>query len=97
MARQGKPEIVRHCWSWPNSCAPRSYSVDRGRECAGGADGRLSAGAARYHPGRLADLVVVLGDGTMLSIARSIAPYRIPLVGINQGGWGSRPTSAAGK
>lgn len=36
--------------------------------------------------GKVADLVIVLGgDGTMLSIARIVAPYRIPLVGINQG------------
>lgn len=36
--------------------------------------------------GKVADLVIVLGgDGTMLSIARLVAPYRIPLVGINQG------------
>lgn len=58
----------------------------------------LDADTARDHPvpgcqvieleaiGKLADLVIVLGgDGTMLSIARLIAPYRIPLVGINQG------------
>ncbi len=32
------------------------------------------------------DLAVVLGgDGTMLNIARVLAPYKIPLVGVNQG------------
>ncbi|WP_410497994.1 NAD kinase [Chitinibacter sp. S2-10] len=41
---------------------------------------------ARDHIGKLADLVIVMGgDGTMLSVARLLAPYRIPLMGINQG------------
>jgi NAD+ kinase len=36
--------------------------------------------------GRHCDLAVVLGgDGTMLNIARELAPFNIPLVGINQG------------
>jgi NAD+ kinase len=36
--------------------------------------------------GTRADLAIVLGgDGTMLNIARKLAPFNVPLVGINQG------------
>ncbi|NDH82933.1 MAG: NAD kinase, partial [Burkholderiaceae bacterium] len=32
------------------------------------------------------DLAVILGgDGTMLGIARQLAPFRVPLIGVNQG------------
>ena len=34
----------------------------------------------------IVDLAIVLGgDGTMLNIARTLAPFKIPLVGVNQG------------
>lgn len=48
--------------------------------------------AARYPAadlqtiGREADLAIVLGgDGTMLGIARELAPYGVPLIGVNHG------------
>lgn len=39
--------------------------------------------------GQICDLVISFGgDGTLLSIARKIAPYRIPLIGVNRGSLG---------
>lgn len=36
--------------------------------------------------GKQVDLAIVLGgDGTMLNIARTLVPYNVPLIGINQG------------
>ena len=42
--------------------------------------------AAVAEIGPLADCAIVVGgDGTMLSIARLLAPHKVPLIGINQG------------
>lgn len=47
--------------------------------------------------GEQCDLAIVVGgDGTMLGIARQLAPYGVPLVGINQGRLGFITDIAAG-
>ena len=45
-----------------------------------------AAGMTPAEIGEHADVAIVVGgDGTMLGIARQLAPYRVPLIGINQG------------
>ena len=86
VARQGKPEIVSPLLELAEFLRANEVTVLIEDESV------PAELMGNYQPvprdtiGRLADLAIVLGgDGTMLSIARSIAPYRIPLVGINQG------------
>jgi NAD+ kinase len=51
---------------------------------AGGFDGVRALGASEI--GAECDAAIVMGgDGTMLGIARQLAPFDVPLIGINQG------------
>ncbi|WP_107879275.1 NAD(+) kinase [Neisseria animaloris] len=49
-------------------------------------DAALCHIADKENLGKKCDLVIVLGgDGTFLSVARKLAPYRVPVIGVNQG------------
>ena len=86
VARHGKPEILKPLMEL--ACFLRAHELDVLLDLDSVPEEVAESylRVARDKIGKLADLVVVLGgDGTMLAVARSIAPYRIPMVGINQG------------
>jgi NAD+ kinase len=69
-----------------------SFLTGRGRAVVLGSETAAQTGLPGYPSvpvGEIAghaDVVVVVGgDGTMLSIARQVAPFDLPLIGINQG------------
>ncbi len=68
------------------------FLMAQGLEVSFEADTALNTGVTDFEAltpqqmGQRCDLAVVVGgDGTMLGIARELAPYNLPLVGINQG------------
>jgi NAD+ kinase len=78
--------------------------ADEGRRVVIEKDTAENTGLTRYETapitrlGMLADCAVVVGgDGTMLSVARLLAPHSVPLIGINQGRLGFMTDIALGE
>ena len=66
--------------------APRGHRLLIEAETSTGSGLDQFPAVAAGELGQFADLVIALGgDGTMLSIARLLAPFGTPLVGVNQG------------
>ncbi|VEB42815.1 Probable inorganic polyphosphate/ATP-NAD kinase [Chromobacterium violaceum] len=86
VARHSKPGITPALMQLANHLAAGGATVLIDKESVTPDEANGYPLIDRTDMGKLADLCIVLGgDGTMLSIARLLAPYRVPLVGINQG------------
>ncbi|WP_047243358.1 NAD kinase [Chromobacterium subtsugae] len=86
VARHSKPGITASLLQLADHLAAGGSTVLIDKESLSAEEAGGHALIDRNDMGKLADLCIVLGgDGTMLSIARLLAPYRVPLVGINQG------------
>jgi len=86
VARHSKPAIVDSLRELADHLESRGVVALIDRDSATQEEAGRHTLIDRADLGKVADLVIVLGgDGTMLSIARLLAPHRVPLVGINQG------------
>jgi NAD+ kinase len=86
VGRHASPDIAAPLDELAGFLAARGHRIVIEAETAGVAPmpGYPTATAAELADG--IDLAIVLGgDGTMLSIARQLAPHDVPLIGINQG------------
>lgn len=86
VARHSKPQVVASLISLADFLTTHGLTVLVDRDSVSHADAGRYPLVDRADLGKLADLAIVLGgDGTMLSVARLLAPYNTPMVGVNQG------------
>ena len=77
-----EPLLEARAVSWSGA----GRGADRPLTASAGRSRRATRCCALEELGREADLAIVIGgDGTMLNIARTLAPHDVALVGVNQG------------
>jgi NAD+ kinase len=86
VARPGHPAITEPLARLTSFLARRGHTLVVDDATSQLLPGAVCQTAERERLGGLADVAVVIGgDGTMLSLARELAPYDVPLIGINLG------------
>ena len=80
------PEVVARLVDW---LAARTITATLDKETAGIVPAIRAAAAHRAELPGMVDLLIVLGgDGTLLSVARAVGDLGVPILGVNLGGLG---------